>query len=315
MAITTVADLGSAGTLAYEKGARFPLRNELIYAQLPVVRPAPVTHNGGSYRFWFFEDITPNTTPLTETVDVTPDTLGDNFVDVAINEYGQAVGRTRKAKGTGMLDYDPALANVLGRAAGEAYDNLARTALMGGTHVMYGGDATSRATVDAADTLKAATVRRAVATLVSRNAKSIGGGRYRAIVHPFQSLDLREEVGDAAWLAPVIAQAKGLSDNGEIGAFGGADFIEANRVPMLDDAGAGTTPNRQDVYQALFIADEALACAHAANVSGPTPGIEVSPVVDKLNRFVHLGWYWLGGFGILRQDAVLRVETAATFAV
>lgn len=66
------------------------------------------------------------------------------------------------------------------------------------------------------------------------------------------------------------------------------------------------------MYRALFLGDEALACAYASNTCGEMPHIEVSPVTDKLNRFAHIGWYWVGGFKVLREDALVRVETAVS---
>ena len=308
MAITVQANLDSAGVEAYELGARFALRDELVFSSIRKVKPAPVTHNSDTYSFWFYDEITPSTTALTENVDVTPDAIGDSKVTVTIAEYGQAAGRTRWVKATGMLDYDPALANLVGRASGVAYDTLARNALVANTtNIRYGGDATSTVTLTTTDYLTAALVRRSVADLVTSNAAPYMGDKYLAIVHPYQSLDLREETGDAAWLASQIRQDHVALQGRAIGSFAGATFVENNRVLTATDGATSET-----VYRGLFLGEEALACAFASNVCGEMPGIEVSPVIDKLNRFVHIGWYWVGGFARLREEAIQRVETAAS---
>ena len=33
--------------------------------------------------------------------------------------------------------------------------------------------------------------------------------------------------------------------------------------------------------------------------------------LDRLRRYVPLGWYWLGAYGIFRQASVLRIESAS----
>jgi N4-gp56 family major capsid protein len=306
--ITVAANLNTVSVDAWELGARYPLRSELTFAAMRTVKPSPTTHRSDTYKFSFFNDITANTTPLTETTDVTPDNISDNQVTVTIAEYGQASGITRWAKATGMLDYDPALANIVGRAAGVAYDTLARTALLAGTVVKYAGTGNA-ATADVADgdNFTAALVRRCVGTLATANAAPYADGKYLAIVHPWQSMDLREQTGDAAWLAPAIRQDKAKIENGHIGSFGGATFVESNRVYSAAD---GTTS--EPVYRALFLGEEALACAYASNTCGEMPHIEIAPVVDKLNRFAHVGWYWVGGFKILRDAAVVRAESAVS---
>jgi hypothetical protein len=47
-------------------------------------------------------------------------------------------------------------------------------------------------------------------------------------------------------------------------------------------------------------------------VSGPQPQVILGLVVDKLQRFVPVGWYWLGGFGRFREEAIVRYESASS---
>jgi hypothetical protein len=39
------------------------------------------------------------------------------------------------------------------------------------------------------------------------------------------------------------------------------------------------------------------------------------PVTDFLRRFQPWGWYWLGNYGIFRQAALLRIESASSVNV
>jgi hypothetical protein len=44
------------------------------------------------------------------------------------------------------------------------------------------------------------------------------------------------------------------------------------------------------------------------------PGVVVSPVTDKLQRFRSLGWYFVGGWAIYRDEAIVRLESASSIA-
>ena len=70
-----------------------------------------------------------------------------------------------------------------------------------------------------------------------------------------------------------------------------------------------------DVYPSLFVGRQALAKAWSSAVSGPMPQVILGAVVDKLQRFVPVGWYWLGGFGRFREDAIVRFETSSSIGV
>lgn len=311
MAITQTTDIASAATLAYELAARMQLRAAELYStsRIMKVTGSPLSHRGDQVRFWFYDDLATNVTALTEDTDVTAKKIAESQVDVSMDEYGDAVGRTRKAKGTDMLELDMALAALNGRQMADSFELLARTPLLAGTNVHYGGTGNAAtADVAAGDLLTAALVREVVGRMRNDSVDPVIGDKYLATITPYQSIDLREETGDAAWL-PVhnnVGELSGGIVNGMIGTFGGAVFVESSRVSVVVDGGTANA----DVAQALFLGGEALACAYSTNVSGPTPNVEISPVVDKLNRFAHVGWYWLGGFGILRQEAVRRVETA-----
>jgi hypothetical protein len=43
---------------------------------------------------------------------------------------------------------------------------------------------------------------------------------------------------------------------------------------------------------------------------GSDPSVVVAPVVDRLQRFASIGWYFLGGFARFRSEAVLSGDLA-----
>lgn len=310
MANTVVADRAAAGTTAYDLVMRRNFRSDVVFSspKIAKVMPTNQTHRGSTVKFWFTSDLAAQTTALTENADVTPQSIGDSSVDVTITEYGAAVGYTRKVAGTDMMEVDMDVAKANANQAIDSYELLARNALMANTQVVFGNGAANQAAIDATDTLKATDIRKIVANMRNASVPTIADEKYLGIVSPFTSIDLREETGDAAWITSKNYQDDTGIKNGFIGTFGGVMFYETPRVALLADAGAAAV----DVYQNVILGQEALACAYAQKVSGPTPGVEISPVTDKLNRFHSVGWYWLGGFKAFRTESSWRLETASS---
>jgi len=68
-----------------------------------------------------------------------------------------------------------------------------------------------------------------------------------------------------------------------------------------------------NVYGTLIIGRQALAKTHSMiDGNGAYPHVVPGPVTDRLRRFVPLGWYWLGAYGIFRQASVMRIESSST---
>jgi N4-gp56 family major capsid protein len=139
-------------------------------------------------------------------------------------------------------------------------------------------------------------------------------GLYMGFIHPDVSYDLRSETGAAAWRDPHVYVDTDMIYNGEIGAFEGVRFVETPRAPLFADAsdGAGGAGNI-DVYATLVMGRQALAKAHSiVDGNGPLPKIVRGPIVDTLERFQPVGWYWLGGYGRFREASLRRIESSSS---
>lgn len=318
MPITLTTDL-SYDTTAYNTLMWFALRPEMYFDPCADVRTSPYTHNGASVSFNFVNDIAPALTPLTENTDVTSVVPSDQQVTITPQEYGNAIETSQKFRATSYIPTDPIVANLIGYNAAISIDTIARNALMAGTNVVYGKTRTSRVTLTATDTIDSSKIRRMRTRLVRANVKPWNGA-YRSFIHPDVALDLREETGDIGWRTPHNYSAPEAIMNGSIGMYEGFDFIETPRAPILADTGAGGTV---DTYQTLFLGQEGLAKGYNSGNSlgrgeislGADPVVVPGPVVDKLRRFVSMGWYHYVGYGIFRQDAVQRLETASSVGV
>lgn len=307
----------SVDQTAFEKLAYFALRDEMYFDQFADVQATNATNPGATVTFTIFQDMAAATTPLGEAEDVTPVALSDSQVSVTLQEYGNATVTTAKLRATSFLPVDPVAANAVGYNAGLSIDTIARTAAQAGTNVIYatGGatDPVSRVTINSDDVLAANDVRKVVAQLRKANVPTIGGS-YVGMIHPDVSYDFRSATDAAAWRTPAnYVNPQGIY-NGEIGMFEGVRFIEAPRAPLFanasDNSGSAGTI---DVYGTLIMGRQALAKGISLGGEyGAQPTVVYGTVTDILKRFRPVGWKHFVGYGVFREEALRRIESASS---
>ena len=319
MAITQASSL-SVDQAAYDRLAYFALRSEMLFDQAADVQATNQAMPGSSVIFTIFADLAAATSTLSETSDLTPETMSDSQVTVTLAEYGNTVNTTAKLRGTSFLDVDATAANLIGYNAGISIDTVVQEVLSGGTNVSYGGggssDPSSRVTIAAEDIIEANDIRKQTAALRGANVATFNG-YYMGYIHPDVSYDLRRETGNASWNAPHVNVDTANIYNGEIGTFESVRFIETPRAKVFTDASNGTsTTGNVDVYCTHIMGRQALAKAYSQiDGNGAYAKVVRGPVVDSLMRFNPIGWYWLGGYGRFREAALERIESSSSIAV
>lgn len=309
-AMTSTASVGLDQS-AYDRVAYFALRPELHYDQVADVQPTRQSMPGTAVIFTQIADMSVVTTAISESVDIDAVAISDANVTVTLVEYGNAVNTTKKLRATSYIEVNPVVGNLIGFNAGRSIDSVAEITVRGGSNVRYAGTGTARNTIVPTDTLKAANVRRARAELAGANVAPNRGGFYTAFIHPDVTYDFTGETGAAAWRDPHTYSDPSNIWTAEIGAFEGFTFIETPRAPVFADAGSSTTLT--DVYATIMTGQQAIAKAYSdAEGLGPTPRIIMSPIVDKLKRFVPIAWYHLVGYARFREAALRRIESAST---
>lgn len=308
MAYTQTSSV-SSDTAAFEQLAYFALRSQPMFEMVADVKTTNQSHPGASVQFNIYNDLAQATSALTETSDVTAVALSDSTVTVTLAEYGNAVITTAKLRGTSFLNVDADAANIIGYNMANSIDNVVHDVLVGGTNVAYGGDATSTATLDAADNLDAGDIRKAVAAMRSDSAMPMSGNVYVGFIHPDVSFDLREDTAVTDIIQYQIRQDGAAVRAGSIGTFGGVDFIETPRLEITADGGASTV----DAYNTVICGKQALAKAHSRGAGfGSDPGVVFGPVTDTLRRFQPVGWYHLVGYSRFREASIQRIETSSS---
>lgn len=302
-------------TMAYDKLVEINLRAIPQFRAIADKKVGNPTHDGSSIRFQIFNDIADTTVAgatLTETVD--PDAVAlpaTSTIDVSQVELGRVVLPTRKLSLMSLADVDPWVANAVSFNMAKTLDNAVAAVLDGGTNVIResaGSLSTTAAktTITATDTMKSRDLRYAVTKLRAGNVVPRFGSYYVSYIHPEVSSDLRTETGNNVWRTPHDYQDLSANQAGEIGAWEGVRFIETpNMTNTQSGSGSGGTQTR--VYNTYVLGAQALAEA-----VWKEPKMEFGNVVDKLNRFRPVGWHGILNWGLFRQEAIYRIETAAS---
>ena len=299
--LTGTSAISNLVQTAYDQYVRMALRSIPVMRALADVKPVQQAMPGSSVVFSIYSDLAQATSTLTESTDVSSIALGNpNQITVTLQEYGSAVTTTKKLNLTSFNDVDAALADIIAYNAADSIDAVVAGVLTSGTNIIYGGTATNNAGITAGSTISVSDIRAAVTNLRSNKALPRIGELYAAYLHPRQTADLRAETGTGGFqeLSKYVDRTPFVA--GAVGVIEGAFVVETPRVPYATN---GTV----NVYKAVVAGREALAEAQAQDIS-----TVIGPQIDALRRFHTIGWYYFGGWSLLRQAAIYRIETSAT---
>ena len=303
--LTGTSAISNLVQTAYDQYVRMALRSIPVMRALADVKPVQQAMPGSSVVFSIYSDLAQATTTLTEASDVSSIALGNpNQVTVTLQEYGSAVTTTKKLNLTSFNDVDSALADIIAYNAADSIDAVVASVLTSGTNIIYAGaTATSTNTITAAALISVADIRQAVTELRTNKALPRIGELYAAYLHPRQTADLRAETGTGGFqdLSKYTDRTPFVA--GAVGVIEGAFVVETPRVPYA----ANTQSPAVNVYKAVVAGREALAEAQGQDIS-----TVVGPQIDALRRYHTIGWYYFGGFNVLRTAALWQIQTAAT---
>ena len=302
--LTGTSAISNLVQTAYDQYVRMALRSIPVMRALADVKPVQQAMPGSSVVFSIYSDLAQATTTLTEASDVSSIALGNpNQITVTLNEYGSAVTTTKKLNMTSFNDVDAALADIIAYNAADSIDAVVASVLTSGSNVIYAGTATSTNTITSSMKMTVQDIREAVTELRTNKALPRIGELYAAYLHPRQTADLRAETGTGGFqdLSKFTDRTPFVA--GAVGVIEGAFVVETPRVPYAANSGSPAV----NVYKAVIAGREALAEAQGQDIS-----TVVGPQIDALRRYHTIGWYYFGGFNLLRQAALYRIETAAT---
>ncbi len=292
---------------AYDRYVEFALRSQPLFRNLADKRPVQQAMPGSTVVFSLYQDLAASTGTLTEATD--PDAVAvsnTTNVTVTLNEYGNVVLETKKLGEFAFSDVDPAIANLVAYNMADSIDQVVVSTLIGGTNVLYGGDATATNELVVADVITGSMIRKAVSKMRAGNSVPREGMLYAAYMHPEVAYDLRAETGALSFedIRKYTDPNVGNVLNATTGVYGGAYVVETPRAYVATDGASSIK-----AYRTILAGTQALAEATAVE-----PGIVQGPIVDKLMRARPLGWYSLQGWAIYRQGSLYRLETSSSIA-
>ena len=241
------------------------------------------------------------TSALTETTDPDGVQMSDTKVTLTPEEYGNVVTTTKLGSLQSGGKADLGASAVVGRNAEESQNAIGILAGEAGTNIRLANSAASEAQIVAADVIQPADLAYVYNRLSRSNVVPFDGGNYVALVHPDVADDL---VALAGWY-----DIQKYSDavevlNNEIGTYKGFRFVKSSGVTINADAGASNV----DTYHSQFFGRNALGKASSYEMTQMITG-----PFDKLQRFVHLGWYGVFDYAIVDQDAHWIITSASSF--
>jgi N4-gp56 family major capsid protein len=298
---------------AYDRFVEFALRSQPSYRSVVDKRPVNQTAPGSSVVFNLYADMADAITPLAETTD--PDAVAmpaTTTVTVTLAEYGNAALVTRKLRLFSLSDVDPGIADIIAFNMLSSLDtvvlNVARVGTQvirnnAGVQIINGG---TTGAVASTDVIKSDNVRAATTLLRNKSVLPRADTLYVGYMNPDVAYDLKRESGStpANWRTPHEFSSAGNIWGGVIGEYEGVMWIETPRTYYAADGASSAR-----VHRTLVFGKQAVAEAVAEE-----PSVRIGPVVDKLMRFRPIGWYGVLGWSIYRQEAIVRIESAASIA-
>ena len=277
-------------------------------------------HNGDIVNIRAMSPYSTRTTPLTEGVTPTPNTMNFYYVEVPVYQYGAFTPITDYA---GFASRDDVLihdSEELSSQAGRTIEEIDAAALNAGQSVLYAPSVASNGTVTevAGRTgltplckLTVDAIYRALNYLEMQNAEPIGDS-FVAIIHPNVKYDIMRSQG---FIDVVKYAAVERIFRGEIGMIGNVRFVVSTFAKVFAGAGAyksGSSGPQYDVYSTLVLGKDAYK---TVEIEGEGMKTIIKPLgsggtADPLDQRATQGWKCTHGIGITGQTCMVRIESS-----
>ena len=296
-AATTTSVSQNAWVLEFQADFRVAFYEEAMFPQIAL---APTMINGKSFEFTFYPTLPISTTPLVEPDDVTSVTLTPTKKTMEAKEYGNAITYTELAAFQTRNKAAMAAARVIGINAGQTLTRVCMEAADASTNIIRPNARANDGAITATDTLSADVLEEAYTNLAAANVPTVSDGLYVLVAHDRAISDIRS---DDKWIEINRYDNSMKILRNEVGTYKGFRVLRHNLSTMAADAGAGNV----DVYNCYALGEDAIAYGEKSG-----PQVVVTTGLDKLRRFTHVGWKWLGVHTILRDESLQLIKVASS---
>jgi len=248
-----------------------------------------------------FSRLTPTSTPLTETDDVTRATLSVTNITITPQEFGQVVTPTNLANlqtgGKAAL----AAMTLTGMDCGRSQDIRAMVTMDAATNA-YIATGLTNATLTAAAVANR-TYFNYFYNKLARHSVQMIDGSYVAICHDDVINDLRADVTVGSWVDVQKYSNPETVLKNEVGMYNGFRVVRQNLATVANQTGGGNV----DVYNSYFLGFNGLGKAVSQ-----APELTITGPFDALGRFVNIGWYGVYDYSIVDTDACWLGQCASS---
>lgn len=268
-----------------------------------------------TFQFTLFDSMSGSVAALTEGVTPTEVAVNLTGVDVSLTQYGAYATITDVALSDTPIDVVSEAAYELGVDLARKVDVAYQDAIDASTtHVLYGtaGDATTnRTNVDAGDIFEVELIFDG-ARILKKNSAPRFGNDYICLMHPDVAYDLMTATGSNDWVSVNSYSNTTMIYDGELGKIGGVRIIETPSIQIYANAsnGAGST-GTVDVYPTYIFGRDAFGHVVSGGLESYVKSLGSGGSADPLNQRMTIGVKTRVGFALLREAALVRVETSA----
>ena len=303
--VTTAAGLSDEMKVYYSDYLIDNAIPKLVHDQFGQKHPIP--KNGGkTIEFRKYSPLPKLTSPIQE--GITPDgqSLNMTTIEATVAQYGGYITLSDVLMLTAIDNNLVQATKLLGSQAGATLDTITREVLNGGTNVIFSGDKSARADLDASSLLTVDDIKKAVRLLKSQNAEKINGD-WVGIINPDVAYDL---TNDPAWKDVKTYDPDDIYE-GEIGKLYGVRFVETTEAKVWANAGAGG----RAVYSTLILGDNAYGTTEitGGGLEHIVKQLGSAGTSDPLNQRATAGWKATKVAERLVENYMVRIESASTF--
>ena len=312
---TTGNDLSPEMKTFYDKTLITMAEPYLVHDQFGQKRPIP-KRGGKTIEFRKFSSLGKATTAITEGVTPAGNKLDVTSKTATVSQYGDYIVQSDVLELTAIDNTIVEATKLLASQAGRTMDTIVRNELVGGTNVLYGGDATSRATLANTDLMTLDLVFKAATILKQNNAPTIDGS-YVAIIHPHVAHDLMvASKADGTWIDVHKYASPDNIYNGELGKIGNVRFVETTEAKIWNDS---TCPSnccsgKYSVYATLVLGADAYGVTEIEGGGLQHIVKQLGYGDDPLNQRSSIGWKAIKTAKRLVEEYMVRIETCSSFS-
>lgn len=270
MALTDTVALVNQAKPLYDATYLMASQNRLYFDQLcNLMKPVFEGQGHLSYNFTITHSNQPTPTALSETDDVTPQSMRSGEISVTLQEWGNAIELTKFLAAVSYVDVYDQAANVLGYQMAETFDHIVRRVMGQGGRQSFPTGITTRATVDG---LANAAHRMTTARmeLIAMRARTSGMPLFEdntvaGVMHPFVWYDLLQQT-DVRTMA--TRQNPELLYNGELAYWSGIRVVVAPSAKAFYGAGAAAASSiATTLAEAADVGDTTIVVAANTNIN------------------------------------------------